>query len=386
MRSNLEDPLAMLLAFGVPGSILFSFIYWRYLKTRFFTAFMLTLAAIFLAIFAVIATDGRILDEGPAGTRAEMRDFLLFVCGAWMFMVMCGLGLLGKVYRAWIGDNATPAEREPNAQGIRAWLGVGNLLMGTLFVATAYVARGWNPVGTIALVTGALLAYPLVHIVLKTGESPMNNESEEVADERRRVLAMVEAGKINGEDGAELIGALGQSHATASPAGLSLSGNRRVMMLGAVLVVVGFCLPWFDLNLGEQSREMVEGMQRSMQGFGGNMPQMPSIAVPEQRVLELSGGDIEHGLGWIILVMSATVSLLPLVQTRRPENRDQQRAATLIGMIVGTVLVMYLVAKLYRFMDIGIVVVMAGYVVSWVGVAREYLLPPRLAIVSVRGA
>ena len=300
-------------------------------------------------------------------------------------MVMCGLGLLGKVYQAWIQGSATPAERELNAQGIRAWLGVGNLVMGTLFVATAYVARGWNPIGTIALVAGLLLAYPLMNIVMKTGESPMNHETEEVADERRRVLAMVEAGKISGEDGAELIGALGQSHATASPAGLSLSGNRRVMLLGAVLVVVGFCLPWFSINLGQESRDMMDGMQQQMQTFGGNVPQMPSMPT-FQNTLEVHGGDIEHGLGWIILAMSAAVALLPLVWPTRRENRDQQRAATLIGTIIGTVLVMYLVAKLYRFVDIGIIVVVAGYVVSWVGVAREYLLPAHLAVVSARSA
>ncbi len=154
-----------------------------------------------------------------------------------------------KVYLAWIVDGATPAEREPNSKGIRAWLSIGNLLMGALFVGAAYVARSWNPVATMAAVLGLLLAYPLVNCVLKGGDVPVGNDGEELAEERRRVLAMVEAGKISGDDGAELIGALGQSHAATVEKGLSLSGNRRVMMLGAALVVVGFCLPWFSINL-----------------------------------------------------------------------------------------------------------------------------------------
>ncbi len=103
------------------------------------------------------------------------------------------------------------------------------------------------------MVVGLLLAYPVVNIVLKTWESLRQTpETEEVADERRRVLAMVEAGKISGEDGAELIGALRQSHVTASPTGLSLSGNRRVTMLGSVLVVIGFCLPWLMEGIQQQ--------------------------------------------------------------------------------------------------------------------------------------
>ncbi len=55
-------------------------------------------------------------------------------------------------------------------------------------------------------------------------------------------------------------------------------------------------------------------------------------------------GDIGYGLGWIILVMSAAVALLPLVWPSRRENLEHQRAATLVGILVGTVLVMYLVA------------------------------------------
>jgi hypothetical protein len=286
------------------------------------------------------------------------------------------------MYRAWIRDGATPAEREPNANGIRAWLGVGNLLMGALFVMSAYFARWWNPVGTSAMVMGLLLAYPLGNCVLKSGEGVVNTEGEEVAEERRRVLAMVEAGKITGEDGAELIGALGQSHATSAPTGLGLSGNRRVMMLGAVLVVVGFCLPWFNLNLGEEAQAVMQ----QFPAMNGNAPVIAPGSVSVHNILEVRGGDIGHGLGWIILAMSVGVALLPLVWPARRENRDQQRAATLVGMIVGTVLVMYLGANDFRIIDIGLVVVMAGYVVGWVGAAREYLMPAGGGVLAVRGA
>ncbi len=101
-------------------------------------------------------------------------------------------------------------------------------------------------------------------------------------------------------------------------------------------------------------------------------------------VISLRGGDIQHGLGWIIVAMAAAVALLPLVWPLKRENRDQQRAATLLGMLIGTVLIMYLAASAWRDIDIGMVLVIAGYVVMWVGAAREYLRPVPIGVVAVR--
>jgi hypothetical protein len=362
--------------FGVVPGVLFVLVYCGYLKIRFFHAFLMGFAGMAAAIGTLVATEGRVLRP------SHISEDELFACIAWVLMVMTGLGLLAKVYRAWILDVATPAEREPNSTGIRAWLSVGNLVFCALFVASAYLARGWNPVATLAAVIGLLLAYPLVNCVLKGGELPMKNDSEELAEERRLVLAMVEAGKISGEDGAELIGALGQSRVTASDKGLSLSGNRRVMMLGAALVAVGFCLPWFTINIGAEARDMMNGFQQAMPGWNGAMAALPTVQ--SSPVVSVSGGDIQHGLGWIILALAAVVSLMPLVWVPRRENRDQHRAAALGGMIGGTVLVMYLAAGAYRSIDIGMVLVVAGYVVMWVGAAREYLRPARIGVVAVR--
>ena len=217
-----------------------------------------------------------------------------------------------------------------------------------------------------------------------------------MADERRRVLALVEAGKISGEDGAELIGALGQSRVVAREAGggARLTGNMRVMVLGAALVVVGFCLPWFSVDVGARMQEAMGNLQQALPpgvslppGYSGAVPLPPgysgSVQVP-RTVLEVRGGEIEHGLGWLILAMAGAVAVIPLVWPARGEQRDRQRAAMVVALLVGSVLVIYLVSNGYREMNVGMVLVMAGYGVMWVGVVREYVRPP-VGVVAVAG-
>jgi len=71
-------------------------------------------------------------------------------------------------------------------------------------------------------------------------------------DERRRILAMVEDGKISTEEGAELLDALGKS--TAFRAQDKLSRLDIVVMVGAVIVFLGFLLPWTRIgNIGYQA-------------------------------------------------------------------------------------------------------------------------------------
>ncbi len=137
-----------------------------------------------------------------------------------------------------------------------------------------------------------------------------------------------------------------------------------------------------------QARELVNGMQQAMPAWAGNAAAFPPEVVASQAsqtMITVGGGDIPHGLGWIILAMAAAVALLPLLSAARRENREQQRAMTLIGMIVGTILVMYLGATSYRDMDVGFLLVIAGYIIMWVAIAREYLRPalrPTIALHS----
>lgn len=64
--------------------------------------------------------------------------------------------------------------------------------------------------------------------------------------ERKRIVTMVEEGKISTEEGAELLDALGKS--TALRGQDKLSRLDILVMVGAVIVFLGFLLPWITVR------------------------------------------------------------------------------------------------------------------------------------------
>jgi hypothetical protein len=83
-------------------------------------------------------------------------------------------------------------------------------------------------------------------------------------EERQRIIAMVEQGKMTAQEGAELLDALGKSSALR---GQQTFGRLDVAILVAVAVVVlGFFLPWQYINMN--GREMYQsGHQIGAQGW-----------------------------------------------------------------------------------------------------------------------
>ena len=64
--------------------------------------------------------------------------------------------------------------------------------------------------------------------------------------ERDRILRMVEEGKINTEEGSELLGAMGRSSALQGQD--AFSRFDIAMLIGVALVILGFFLPWAYLG------------------------------------------------------------------------------------------------------------------------------------------
>ncbi len=64
--------------------------------------------------------------------------------------------------------------------------------------------------------------------------------------ERSRILKMVEEGKINTEEGSELLGAMGRSSALQGQN--AFSRFDIAMLIGVALVILGFFLPWAHLG------------------------------------------------------------------------------------------------------------------------------------------
>lgn len=66
--------------------------------------------------------------------------------------------------------------------------------------------------------------------------------------ERRRILKMVEEGKIDTEEGAELLEAMGRSSALQGQN--TFSRLDMAMLFGIALVILGFFLPWVYIGNG----------------------------------------------------------------------------------------------------------------------------------------
>lgn len=204
-------------------------------------------------------------------------------------------------------------------------------------------------------------------------------EDPQLSEERQRVLALVEAGKISGEEATELIAALGQSRqGRRAPSG-RVSNGRWVMLAGGLLVLAGFFLPWYRINIGEAIRGHFD------ESFG-NMGRMVGEMLPVEAWQTVSGGDINYGLGWIVLIMGVGVAMLPLFWPTKRENRAVQRGITWGGLLVGGVLLAYVACnELIRWMHVGMAAEILGYLLLAGGAAAEYL-QPRLEETGVQTA
>jgi hypothetical protein len=382
-----------LLYFG--ATLTLWFWYLRLLKMGAGSALLAAAIGVAIAPIGFFATDGRVVSDSPliAGVTRPDDSSRMLALAALIFAVGFAFGLLIKVYRAWVLDAATAAERGPNSAGFRAWLSPMNCLTVIFLAIAAAVATG-SAWGLFFGALGLLLAYPILNTAMKSEPVLPAQEPEDLASERQRVLALVEAGKVSAEDGAELITALGQSRVVQAEQSNPLSGGRRVILLGAMLVLLGFCLPWFEIRMDEVMKEAMQGMQQvvgqAMPAFAQENPANPNVqfgllpgaqSAPVQNVslLMLRGGDLAYGLGWFIMIAAVGTAVLPFVWQTRPGNRQQHRGVSLVAVGAGSIALLYLIFGLAMGpsrVQIGFVLVCVGYVVAWVGLVREYVRVP----------
>ena len=309
--------------------------------------------------------------------RLNSDDGPLFVA-AILVTANLAAALLIKRYRAAVLDKTTPAERLPGTAGVRAWLSPLNVITVICLTIAANLAFGYSYVGTAFMGFCLLLGYPLFNTLIQQPASVMP-PPQAPAEERQRVLALVEAGKITAEDAAELMSALAQSQVASVEASSVISGPRRVMIGGAVLVLVGFFMPWFTINVTQAMRDAMSNVQQNMPQFPGMPAGDGSINVPVQNVMQttLHGGDVRNGLGWIALAVAVGAAGLPFFWTLRSERTGLLRNSTLAALVAGSVAMLYLLSDHFNSVttiEPGFMLAMAGYVVSWVGAIREYVV------------
>lgn len=297
-----------------------------------------------------------------------------------------------RLWGRWIGGQTTAEERLPGAAGLQAWFSASNVAVALLLIVCAWLGHDISPLLTTVVLGAILAAQPLLGL---SASAPIctptssagfaavpRPPADDLSAEREKIVAMLEAGKLTPEESAELLQALGESSRRATqPAPLPLTSHQRLMLIGAAAVALGFFLPWFTINPGQEATRLMGQMKLNlhlsgMESFpmdagipGSGLPMSTGGPPFKTGSVSYSGGDIARGLGWATLALALAAALLPYVAT----NIDDRTARTirLLCLGVGAFIVLYLLSQATRFIGIGLVIAIAGYGLEIAGALRE---------------
>jgi len=100
---------------------------------------------------------------------------------------------------------------------------------------------------------------------------------------------------------------------------------------------------------------------------------MPGLSLPDAKFntpsVSISGGDIQKGLGWMALLLAAAAALIPYITARLDEATLRMVRMLCLGL--GSLIVLYLLTNNIRYVGIGLVIAVSGYIVEIIGVVRE---------------
>lgn len=352
------------------------------LSVFFFLAWMVQLhlgmqreSALALSAVVTLLGVGASVYSAMHGRAANPSDALLRIFGAGFFVVI-GVPLGLKIYRAWLGTQVTPEEATPGHVGFRAWLSPLKLILAAGVAGCAYFAYQIPLMEGLLISVGLLLVYPVGNSMGR-GASPAAGRSD-LGPERERVLSMLEAGRITAEESAELLSALAATQPVAEPERRFSSSERRALV-GAVVVLIAFFLPWYKINPAEEMQRLMGTLDGAMGQMSGQgvLPKLevaagvPSgtfnlrnemMGMPGMSTISVAGGDLSHGLGWIVLFCGLGAAMLPFfgggvdVATRRMVSQ--------LALGVGTIILIYLIASGVRYLGPGLVLAAAGYVLE----------------------
>ncbi len=277
-----------------------------------------------------------------------------------------------QLYRKWIGGHLTEAEKLPGMDGARAWLGMGNVMCAALIPLCVWVELGYSPVIMLAVTFGLLLGYPVLNVASPATQSVPTGQPEDLSSEREKVLQLLEAGKISAVESAELLNALGHSTPPPTKPAAEINPQRKMVLLGAALLLIGFFLPWFTINPGEEMNRALSQLQQNMNQPMLTMPMNgnPIVNLPQfNSTVHVSGGDIGHGLGWWILLLGIGAAVLPFFATTL--ETALQKKIILAALGIGAILFIYLLSDTFRYVSFGIVLMLAGYVLELIGTLKE---------------
>ena len=289
------------------------------------------------------------------------EDFTPFKQVCAMLLPLLALPFAVRLYRKWIGGHLTEGEKLPGIDGVRAWLGVGNVTCAILIPICVWAVSGFSPFAIMALTFGLLLAYPLLNMGSQSTRPMTVSPAEDLSKEREKVLQLLEAGKISAVESAELLNALGHSAPLPSKPAAEINPQRKIVLLGAALLLFGFFLPWFTMNPGEEMNRLFSQFEQSK-----NIAQQMQMS---ENTVRVSGGDIDHGLGWWILLLGIGSAVLPFFATTLESSMQKKIILAALG--VGAILLIYTLSEAIEYVSFGILLVLAGYVLELVGTLKE---------------
>lgn len=320
--------------------------------------------------------------EHSSNDSSDAQSLLIVICAC--VAANLGIALLVKVYRAAVLDKATPEERVPGVPGVRAWLTPANMIAVILLAITSAEAFNWNYVVVALAGFCVLLAYPLIGSALRPTAS-MSEPVQAPPQERQRVLALVEAGRITSQEGAELLNALAHSQAAGGEVPAAISNWRRIMLVGGGLLLVAFFLPWFAMNatqaFHDAMHDAMNEVQSAMPHVNGASPPISfgSVPVPvtTTTTLVLRGGDMPDGLGWIALATGLLAALLPFGWNSGHADPRLMRNITFPLLGVGAVALLYLLSNSFNAVtniQPGFALALVGYLLLSIGAIREFVI------------
>jgi len=189
-----------------------------------------------------------------------------------------------------------------------------------------------------AVVCGVIMIIEFFRWVISSDNASVNTA------ERDRILKMVEEGKINTEEGTELLDAMGRSSALRGEE--KFSRVDMVMLIGVSLVVLGFFLPWVYVVWTKQ----IPGSFEAAHGY--------------------QAGNHVGAIGWAVLIISIA-SVIPIFIT--PKNFLYKISMLQIFLIlIGAILVISILVQAGDKLGAGLIFCLAGFVVELFGCGVKF--------------
>jgi hypothetical protein len=171
----------------------------------------------------------------------------------------------------------------------------------------------------------------------------LNSGDTRHAAERKRIMEMVEAGKITSEEGTELLNAMGSSSALRGQE--KFSRPDVVMLAGAALVTLGFFLPW---------------AYASIQRMGGTFAQL-SGSQPGYHV---------GAIGWAVFIIGVLAAIPVFVS---PKDFLYKISMLQIFLsLIGLVLVISVMVRVGEKLGLGLVFCLVGFAVELIAAASKF--------------